>query len=109
MTPPHVPGIPGTRLPATWEPEVAELKRRANQLESRVTQLEEDAGTTRRTLQSYSDEEEDSQVKIPSDAPARAKVVLGFASGLTPNGRLIIGLALIAALVLLILRGVKLF
>lgn len=102
MTPPHVPGIPGTRLPEPWESEVADIKRRLALLETNDT-------TTRAQLQSYSDEEEDSQVKIPSDAPQRAKVILGFASGLTPNGRLIIGLALIAALVLLVLRGVKLF
>lgn len=102
MTPPITPGIPGTRLPEPWEAEVADLKRR-------VGQLEQDAGLTRQQLQSYSDEEEDSQVKIPSDAPQRAKVILGFASGLTPNGRLIIGLALIAALTVLVLRGVKLF
>lgn len=102
MTPPDVPGYPGTRLPAPWESKVREIERRLDLLEANDT-------TTRQALQSYSDEEEDSQVKIPSDAPARAKVVLGFASGLTPNGRLIIGLALIAALVLLILRGVKLF
>lgn len=102
MTPPHVPGIPGTRLPEPWEAELADLKRR-------VKNLEDNDASTRAQLQSYSDEEEDSQVKIPSDAPQRAKVILGFASGLTPNGRLIIGLALIAAIVLLVLRGVKLF
>lgn len=101
MTPPHVPGIPGTRLPEKWEPRVTELERR-------VSLLEQNDTTTRRTLQSYSDEEEDSQVTIPTDAPPRAKVILGFASGLTPNGRLIIGLALIVALTLLLLRGVKL-
>lgn len=103
MTPPNVPGIPGTRLPETWEKPLADLTKR-------VERLEEDAGTTRRTLQSYSDEEEeDSQVTIPTDAPPRAKVILGFVSGLTPTGRLIIGLAIIAALVVLVLRGVKLF
>ncbi len=106
MTPPHVPGIPGTRLPEPWEREVADIKRRLDRLEAG-----EDA--TRRTLQSYSDEEEDSQVTIPTDAPPRAKVVLGFVSGLTPNGRLIIGLAAVIALALIvalsILRGAKLF
>lgn len=102
MTPPNVPGIPGTRLPEPWEAPLRALERR-------VERLEQDQTTTRAQLQSYSDEEEDSQVKIPSDAPQRAKVILGFASGLTPNGRLIIGLAFIAAIVLLVLRGVKLF
>lgn len=102
MTPPHVPGIPGTRLPETWEPRVTDLERR-------VALLEQNDTTMRAQLQSYSDEEEDSQVTIPTDAPPRAKVILGFASGLTPNGRLIIGLAMIAALVALVLRGVKLF
>jgi len=102
MTPPITPGIPGTRLPEPWEAPLRALERR-------VERLEQDQTTTRAQLQSYSDEEEDSQVTIPTDAPPRAKVVLGFVSGLTPTGRLIIGLALIAALVLLVLRGVKLF
>jgi hypothetical protein len=106
VTPPITPGIPGTRLPEPWEAEVADLKRR-------VSQLEQDAGLTRQQLQSYSDEEEDSQVKIPSDAPTRAKVALGALAGLTPTGRLIVlivlGLAAIAAATLLVLRGVKLF
>lgn len=102
MTPPHVPGYPGARLPEPWECKVADIERR-------LALLETNDSTTRRTLQSYSDEEEDSQVTIPTDAPPRAKVMLGFASGLTPNGRLIIGLALIVALVVLVLRGVKLF
>lgn len=101
MTPPDVPGIPGTRLPAAWEREVADIKRRLDRLEQNDT-------TTRSQLQSISDEDEDSQVTIPTDAPPRAKVILGFASGLTPTGRLVIGLALIAALTLLLLRGVKL-
>lgn len=102
MTPPHAPGIPGTRLPEPWEREVADIKRR-------LDLLERNDSTTRAQLQSYDFEEEDSQVTIPTDAPPRAKVILGFASGLTPTGRLIIGLAIIAALVLLVLRGVKLF
>lgn len=106
MTPPNVPGIPGTRLPEPWESEVAELKRR-------VTALEEHAGATRRTLESYSDEEETSQVKIPSDAPAKAKVALGALAGLTPTGRavvlVVLGLAVIAAATLLVFKGVKLF
>jgi hypothetical protein len=106
MTPPNVPGIPGTRLPEPWEAEVAELKRR-------VAQLEQDAGLTRAQLQSYSDEEEDSKVTIPSDAPRQAKVALGALAGLTPTGRavvlVVLGLAAIAAATLLILRGVKLF
>ena len=101
MSPPQVPGVPGTRLPESWEAPYAKLERR-------VALLEQDRTTMRAELQSYSDEDEDSQVKIPSGAPPRAKVLLGFASGLTPNGRLIIGLALIAALTLLLLRGVKL-
>lgn len=64
----------------------------------------------RAQLKSASDADEDTgRIEIPQDAPPRAKVILGFASGLTPNGRLIIGLALIAAIVVLILRGVKLF
>jgi hypothetical protein len=101
--PPDVPGIPGRRLPELWEPRVTELERR-------VSLLEQNDSTTRAKLQSYDDfEEEDSKVTIPTDAPPRAKVVLGFASGLTPNGRLIIGLAIIAAIVALVLRGVKLF
>jgi hypothetical protein len=78
------------------------------ELERRVGLLEKNDSTTRAQLQSYSDEEEDSQVTIPTDAPPRAKVILGFASGLTPTGRLIIGLAIITALTLLLLRGVKL-
>lgn len=102
MTPPHVPGIPGRRLPETWEKPLADLERR-------VKRLEDGEDQTRRTLQSYDDEEEDSQVTIPTDAPPRAKVILGFASGLTPTGRLIIGLAFIVAIVVLVLRGVKLF
>jgi hypothetical protein len=102
MTPPITPGIPGTRLPEPWEAPLRALERR-------VERLEQDQTTTRAQLQSYSDEEEDSQVTIPTDAPPRAKVILGFVSGLTPTGRLIIGLAIIAALVLLVLRGVKLF
>lgn len=101
MTPPDVPGIPGRRLPEKWEPRVTELERRVSLLERNDT-------TTRAQLQSYSDEEEDSQVTIPTDAPPRAKVILGFASGLTPTGRLIIGLALIVAITALLLRGVKL-
>ena len=101
MSPPQVPGVPGTRLPDPWEKAVADLQRR-------VANLEKNDSTMRAQLQSYSDEDEDSQFKIPSGVPPRAKVLLGFASGLTPNGRLIIGLALIAALTLLLLRGVKL-
>lgn len=106
MTPPQVPGIPGTRLPEPWEPRMRELERRVGLLEQNDT-------TTRAQLQSYSDEGEDSQVKIPSDAPARAKVALGALAGLTPTGRavvlLVLGLAVIAAATLLVLRGVKLF
>lgn len=106
MTPPHVPGIPGTRLPEPWEPRVRELERR-------VALLEQNDTTTRAQLQSYSDEDEDSQVTIPTDAPPRAKVALGALAGLTPTGRLIVivvlGLAAIAAATLLVLRGVKLF
>jgi uncharacterized protein involved in exopolysaccharide biosynthesis len=106
VTPPHAPGIPGQRLPETWEKHVADLERR-------VRQLEQDAGITRQQLHSYTDEEEDSQVKIPSDAPPKAKVALGALAGLTPTGRavviLVLGLAAIAAATLLILRGVKLF
>ena len=64
----------------------------------------------RAELRSVTDEDEDTgNVHIPSDAPPRAKVILGFVAGLTPTGRLIIGLALIVAVVLLVLRGVKLF
>ena len=106
MSPPNAPGIPGTRLPEPWERELADLKRR-------VSNLEQNDTTTRAQLQSYSDEEEDSQVKIPSDAPARAKVALGALAGLTPMGRavvlVVLGLAVIGAATLLILRGVKLF
>ena len=101
MTPPHAPGIPGTRLPEPWEREVADIKRR-------LDLLERDQSTTRAQLQSYTDEEEDSQVTIPTDAPPRAKVALGALAGLTPTGRLIVLLAAIAALTLLFLRGVKL-
>lgn len=102
MTPPHAPGIPGTRLPEPWEREVAEIKRRLELLERNDT-------TTRQQLQSYTDEEEDSQVTIPTDAPPRAKVILGFASGLTPTGRLIMGLAILALVALLVLKGVRVF
>lgn len=77
-------------------------------LERRVSLLEANDTTTRQTLQSYSDEEEDSQVTIPTDAPPRAKVILGFASGLTPTGRLIIGLAILALLALMVIKGAKL-
>ena len=108
MTPPHVPGYPGTPLPAPWASDLAKVKKTLEELTARVAQLELDAGQTRQTLQSINDEDEDSQVTIPTDAPPRAKVILGFASGLTPTGRLVIGLALIAALTLLLLRGVKL-
>jgi len=106
MTPPMVPGVPGTRLPEPWEKEVAELKRRLDRLEQNDT-------TTRAQLQSYTGEDEDSQVKIPSDAPPKAKVALGALAGLTPTGRavviIVLGLAVIAAAVFLVLRGVKLF
>jgi hypothetical protein len=106
VTPPNVPGYPGARLPEPWEAKATELERR-------IARLEEATDQTRRTLQSYSDEEEDSQVKIPSDAPARAKVALGALAGLTPTGRavviLVLGLAAIGAATLLVLRGVKLF
>lgn len=106
MTPPHVPGAPGLRLPETWEPRVAELERR-------VSRLEEEQTRARVQLQSYTDEEDDSQVTIPSDAPPRAKVALGALAGLTPTGRavviLVLGLAAIVAATLLVLRGVKLF
>ena len=101
MTPPHAPGIPGTSLPEKWEPRVRELERR-------VGLLELDRTTMRAELQSYSDEGEDSQVTIPTDAPPRAKVALGALAGLTPTGRLIVLLATIAAVVTLILKGVKL-
>jgi hypothetical protein len=71
-----------------------------------ITKME----AARAQLKSVSDADEDTgRIEIPQDAPRQAKVILGFASGLTPNGRLIIGLALIAAVVVLILRGVKLF
>lgn len=87
---------------------MAELRKELGDIRGRVERLETNDTTTRRTLQSYNDEEEDSQVTIPTDAPPRAKVMLGFASGLTPTGRLIIGLALIVAITALLLRGVKL-
>lgn len=80
MTPPHVPGIPGARLPEPWEKPLADL-------EKRVARLEEGQDQTRRTLQSYSDEEEDSQVKIPSDAPPKLKGALGALQGIPPNQR----------------------
>ena len=80
MTPPHVPGIPGARLPAEWEKPLADL-------EKRIARLEEGQDQTRRTLQSYSDEEEDSQVKIPSDAPPKLKGALGALQGIPPAQR----------------------
>lgn len=105
MTPPNAPGIPGQRLPEPWEAPLAELKRRVDRLEQNDT-------TTRAQLQSYSDEEEDSKVTIPSDAPARAKVALGALAGLTPTGRavviVVLGLAAIAAVTLLAVQGVRL-
>lgn len=100
MTPPTTPGVPGLRLPEPWEKEITDLKRR-------VAQLEQDAGLTRVQLQSYSDEEEDSQVKIPSDAPAAAKSALGALAGLTPNGRLVVILAVLALVAFAIGHGFK--
>lgn len=102
MTPPDVPGYPGARLPGPDEKRIRDLERR-------VDLLEKNDSTTRAQLQSYTDEEEDSQVTIPTDAPPRAKVILGFASGLTPTGRLIIGLAILALLALMVVKGAKLF
>jgi len=52
----------------------------------------------RQELRSYTDEEETSQVKTPSDAPVRAKVWLAVYAGLPPYGRVLVVLALIAAL-----------
>ena len=101
MSPPKVPGYPSAHLPEKWEAPLAALERR-------VERLEQDHTTHRAQLQSYTDEEEDSQVTIPTDAPPRAKVALGALAGLTPTGRLIVLLAVIAAATLLFLRGVKL-
>jgi hypothetical protein len=104
VTPPHVPGAPGLRLPETWEPRVTELERR-------VSRLEEEQTRARVQLQSYTDEDEDSQVKIPSDAPPRAKVALGALAGLTPTGRavviVVLGLAAIAAAAWLAGKGIR--
>lgn len=106
MTPPHVPGIPGQRLPSPWEKDIADLNRR-------VAQLEQDAGITRRQLQSYSDEEEDSQVKIPSDAPPKVKAGLGALQGIPPSQRgvVVVLVALIAAVTVafLVMQGQRLF
>lgn len=106
MSPPHVPGVPGMRLPEPWEP-------RMKAAEDRLTELERKLSATRETLQSYTDEEEDSQVKIPSDAPKMAKAGLGALAGLTPTGRAwvlgILGLAVIIAVTLLTLHGAKVF
>jgi hypothetical protein len=87
------------RLPEPWEREVADIKRRLENLERNDT-------TMREQLQSYNGEEEDSQVTIPTDAPPRAKVALGALAGLTPNGRLIVIVVAICALTLLVWRGV---
>lgn len=102
MSPPQVPGVPGLRLPEPWEKRCADL-------EARIVELEKRLNATRERLDTIDDFEEDSQVKIPTDAPPRVKVILGFASGLTPTGRLIIGLAIIGALVALALRGLLKF
>lgn len=69
----------------------------------------------RAQLKSVSDADEDTgKIEIPQDAPPRAKVLLGFSSGLTPNGRLILALALVATLAMtlwkfgaVLLPGVK--
>lgn len=56
-------------------------------------------------LASISDAEEvTGNIHIPVDAPSPARVVLGFSSGLTPNGRLAFGLALLATLALSVWR-----
>ncbi len=111
MTPPNVPGYPGARLPQPWEREVADLRRELAQLRAELAQVRQEAGLTRQQLQSYTDEEEDSQVKIPSDAPPKAKVALGALAGLTPNGRavviLVLGLAAIAAATWLAGKGIR--
>jgi anti-sigma factor RsiW len=101
VSPPITPGIPGTRLPDPWE---APLKA----LERRVERLEQNDTTMRAQLQSYSDEEEDSQVTIPTDAPPRAKVALAVLGGLPPAWRAVVVLAVIGAVVFLVLRGVRL-
>jgi len=101
MSPPQAPGIPGTNLPVALEARVLEL-------ENRVAALE--TARARAQLQSITDEEEDSKVTIPSDAPPKVKAALGALSGLTPTGRavvlVVLGLAAIAGIVLLVLRGV---
>lgn len=93
-------------MPSPWEKDIADLNRR-------VAQLEQDAGITRRQLQSYSDEEEDSQVKIPSDAPPKVKAGLGALQGIPPSQRgvVVVLVALIAAVTVafLVMQGQKLF
>lgn len=51
----------------------------------------------REELRSVADDEPDTgRIEIPSDAPPRAKVALGALAGLTPTGRLIAILAMLA-------------
>ena len=107
MTPPkEVPGIPGMRLVEPWERRVLELERR-------VGLLEQNDSTTRAQLQSYTDEEEDSQVKIPSDAPPKVKAGLGALQGIPPNQRgivvVLVALIVAVAIVVLVHLGQKLF
>lgn len=67
----------------------------------------------RRELQSYSDDDEDSQVKIPSDAPPKVKAGLGALQGIPPNQRgvVVVLVALIVALTVgfLVMQGQRLF
>ena len=99
MSPPHVPGIPGIQLPETPE------QKRLTALEKRLAELEAQVAGAREKLDTLEDFEEDSQVKIPSDAPKAAKSALGALQGIPPNQRaaVLIVAIVVAAIVITIL------
>jgi hypothetical protein len=64
----------------------------------------------RAQLKSVTEDEEDTgRIEIPSNAPPRDKLILGTLSGLTPNGRLMVILFAIAAVTLLVTKGIRLW
>ena len=67
----------------------------------------------RSELQSITDEDEVSEVKIPSNAPPREKALLGALAGIPPSHRgvVVVLVALIVALTVafLVMQGQKLF
>ena len=107
MSPPRVPGIPSLELPETPE------QKRLTALEKRLTELEAQVAGAREKLDSINEFEEDSQVKIPSDAPKAAKSALGALQGIPPNQRaaVLIVAIVVGALVVtvLALHGLNVF